>query len=332
MNHIIMRHDHHTHIKHLIHGVLVAWMGLAPVILHAQTPSYAGTELGTPAYSYYLAVEVIQAYQDLFQITDTYDKKPISANLKPQNVYERTLGVMEEFDTLFPGGLSQAEQEAVYAVDPRTATPTEISAILSLIKRALVSQGARAEYGGQRTSKTPDEVYQIMRRIGWYHREIAERKGLTTTWDSVDRVYETVVYKMLPIVYAIADQSGIAYEPYAFPRQPARDVKPRNIYKLVIAVYDTIMQYKTRSGSTSDMVTFVTVTDCDDITPADVFDLEQIVAAELKLHNPEITPSEDVIQQFQRWRSTQDSLVPGHTFRLLGYSYLLTHRALENGE
>ena len=326
---------HSLRFNRMIGICLSAFLFLLPAVSSAQnTPdtNTKGIELGTPAFSYYLAEGIIQSYQSLFQIEDAFQKKLISNNLKPQNVYERTLGIMEEFETLFPGAISQKQRDNAYAVNLLKASPTEISGILTLIRNELERQGTFREYDGQRTPKTPNEVYQIIREIGWYHRQIAAQRGIQTTWDSVDRVYETVVSKFLPTVYAIAGEKGIAYENYAFPIQPAKGVQPRNIYKLVIALHNNIMQYYRLQEKAGDIVEFVAVNDCDDITPADVFDLEQIVAAELKLKNPALKPSEQLTGQFKTWRATQEKLVPGHTFRLLRYCYLLTKKVLETGK
>jgi hypothetical protein len=318
-----------TRFNRTIGGCLVACLFLFPAVSSAQGTTYAGTGLGTPAFSYYLAESIIRSYQNMFQLDENFQRKPISNNLKPQNVYERTLGIMEEFETLFPGVITQQQRDTAYAVDPTKASPTEITEILTLIRNELERQGAWHEYDGVRTSKTPNEVYQHMRKIGWCHRQIAVQRGIQTTWDSVDRVYETVVQEFLPTVYAIADANDFAYESYGFPRQPSKGVKPRNIYKLVIALYTNIITYYTLREGAGDTVEFVEVNDCDDITPADVFDLEQVVAAELKLRNPALKPSEQVVGQFKSWRATQEKLVPGHTFRLLQHLYILTENVLE---
>ena len=320
---------HITRFNCTVGGCLFACLCLLTTISSAQDAKYAGTGLGTPAFSYYLAETIIQSYQNMFQLDENFQRKTISNNLKPQNVYERTLEIMEEFETLFPGVITQQQRETAYAVNPTKASPTEISEILTLIRNELERQGALREYDGLRTAKTPNEVYQLMRKIGWCHRQIAAQRGIQTTWDSVDRVYETVVYEFLPTVYAIADANAFAYESYGFPLQPSEGVKPRNIYKLVIALYKNITQYYTLREETGDMVQFVEVSDCDEITPADVFDLEQVVSAELKLINPALKPSGEVVGQFKSWRATQEKLVPGHTFRLMQHLYILTKNVLE---
>ena len=300
---------------------------LVPTLVNAQE-DYSGTQLGTPAYSYYLAENILRSYQQMFQLQDDFQKKAISNNLRPRNVYERTLGVMEEFDTLFPGVITQQQRDSAYAVNADKATPKEISGILSLILNELEKQNALVEYSGLRSAKTPNDVYQIMRKIGWFHRKIAVQQNLETNWDSVDRVYETVVYKFLPVVYAIANKKGLEYKSYAFPRQPSRQVKPRNIYKLVIALYKQIVQYDAFHGDEAvESVQFVEVNDCDDISPADVFDLEQVVAAELRLKHPGLQVSGQLDSRFNSWRSSQDKLAPGHTFRLLQHLYILIERA-----
>jgi hypothetical protein len=236
---------------------------------------------------------------------------------------------MEEFETLFPGVITQRQRDDAYAVNADKASPTEISGILTLIQQELARQGGLVEFSGVRTSKTPNDVYQNIRKVGWFHRQIAVQRRIDTTWDSVDRVYETVVMEFLPTVYAIADDRRAAYETYAFPLQPSQGVQPRNIYMLVIELYRQIMAYYAASGDMTEMVEFVEINDCDEITPADVFDLEQVVAAELRLKRPGLQASEQITSRFAAWKAGQNKLVPGHTFRLLQHLYILTETALQ---
>lgn len=314
--------------------LLLALLGLVwlPTLSMAQeTPeAYEDTSLGSPAYSYYQAAEIIESYKKMFGIEDTFQKKMISRNLRPTHVYERTLEMMEEFAALFPDAISKDQREQAYTVNPDEATSVETTYILNFIKTELKRQGTYEPYYELRSPKTPSDVYQIMRKLGWFHRQIAAQRGIETDWDRVERVYTTVVVKLLPSVYAIADDAEVSYQPYAFPRQPSRGVRSRNIYKLVIALYDNIMQaYALQQQTSENIVQFVEVNDCDEITPADVFDLEQIVAAELRLFNPELQPSEQLLERFETWKASQTKLAPGHTFRLLQHLYLLTEQVLE---
>ena len=71
------------------------------------------------------------------------------------------------------------------------------------------------------------------------------------------------------------------------------------------------------------------VNDCDEISPSDVFDLIQIVTAELKAEIGIKPLASTTAEQYAAWRERQDSIVPGHTFRLGQYIYILTKRVLE---
>lgn len=328
-------HAPRTHFRRVIEGWLFASLLFVFPLMSRAQPAVASsakdTEVGTPAYSYYLAEGIIQSYRAQFQIDDTFQKKPISANLKPRNVFARTLKALEEFETLYPGALSPQQRDAAYAINVEHATPTEITGMLTLIRNELERQGVFREYGGPRSAKTPSEVYEQIRKLGWFHRQIAAQRQLDVTWDSADRVYTCVVRDIAPTVYAIADQNKAAYTPYAFPKQPSRDIQPRNIYKLVMALYANIMRADTALGNAADAVIFTEITECDEITPADVFDLQQIVVAELAVNHPNAQPSAQFINQFTNWKASQEKLVPGHTFRLLQHLYLLTEDLLAQG-
>lgn len=297
----------------------------------ALTPNSKDTELGTPAYSYYLAEGIMQSYQTLFQIADTFQKKPMSANLIPRHVFARTLETLEEFETLYPGVISTQQHDAAQAIDLEKATPTEITGILNLIRVELERQGTFREYDGPRSAKIPSEVYQQLRKLGWFHRQIAIQRRIETTWDTVDLVYNTVVREILLTVYALADASKTVYTPYAFPKQPSRDIQPRHIYKLVVALYNNVMRYDSLRGDVAETVKFTEINDCDEITPADVFDLEQIVAAEFTHKYPNLSPSAEIFSNFTSWRAAQEKLAPGHTFRLLQHLFLLTEDLLAQG-
>ena len=324
-----MKTDGKHRIIRLIGGSLLLIVNLFPVRGYAQG-DYSGTEPGTAAYAYYLAQSIINSYQIFFNIDDEFQKKPITTTtLGPRNVYERSLAVMEEFNTLFPGSVSRQQQDEAYAVDADKASPTDVENILILLQQSLQRQNLFEEYTGLRADKTPNDVYQIMREIGWFHRQIAEQRQIETSWDSPEQVYETVVYKFLPTVYNLAERSGMTYKTYTFPRQPSREVKPRNVYKLVIALYNRMIDYYQLHDETYDAVEFLEITDCDEITPADVFDLEQIVTAELRLHNPSLEISGEIVTRFTNWRASQKTVVPGHVFRLLQHLYLLTGSILQ---
>jgi hypothetical protein len=137
-----------------------------------------------------------------------------------------------------------------------------------------------------------------------------------------------VVKNFLPAAQAMADEAGVSYQDYPFPRQPVHDVAPRNIYKLLSHIYDNIARYY-QVKHDYDPLEFLEVNDCDEISPADVFDLIQIVTAELKAEIEFPPLAAATAGQYAAWREKQDAIVPGHTFRLGQYLYMLTKRVRE---
>ena len=59
-------------------------------------------------------------------------------------------------------------------------------------------------------------------------------------------------------------------------------VVPRNIYKILSQIYRNIARYYMRTGD-YDPLDLSEMNECDEITPADVFDLVQVITAELKV-------------------------------------------------
>ena len=168
----------------------------------------------------------------------------------------------------------------------------------------------------------------MLRQITWHHIQIAEQKGIVTDWAAVPRVYDAVVKNLLPAAQAIAVDAGVAYQNYPFPRQPVHDVMPRHIYKLISHIYNNIARYY-RQTTDYEPIALLEVNDCDEVSPADVFDLIEIVAAELNAEIGIKPLPAATLEQYAAWREKQETIVPGHTFRLGQYIYILTKRVLQ---
>lgn len=303
---------------------LVVGIGTTAHISHGQMPQEI-----TPTEVYYLAKSLDASLERMYSISDEpFLKKRISENLRPRNVYQKALSVVEEFRVLHPDAVAMEELTAAQRVDASQTTPSDVYNLLSKIADYFAVRGMLVEIEDIREKKVPSDVYQMLRQLTWHHIQIAEHKDIVTDWAAVPRVYEAVVKNFLPAAQSMADESGVSYQDYPFPRQPVHDVAPRNIYKLISHIYGNIARYYQLKHE-YDPIELLEVNDCDEISPTDVFDLIQIVVAELKAEIGVKPLAATTAEQYAAWRERQDSIVPGHTFRLGQYIYILTKRVLE---
>ena len=307
----------------------------------------------TPTEVYYLAESIDQALVRQYELSeDAFTKKHISDNLRSRNVYQKALTVVEEFVVLHPNAIDRNVLLAAQNVDASATQPKDIYALIDRMRVYLekqersvsvsgrqsptvtddaytTSQPAPEQVQTQRETKTPSDVYQMLRQITWHHIEIANKQNITTDWAAVPRVYEAVVRNILSAVQAMADDARLEYEDYPFPPQPVDGVIPRNIYKILTHVYQHITTYYMQTR-TYDPLVLIEVNDCDEVTRADVFDLIQVITAELKVEIGVRDLAAATAEQYAKWKETHETVVPGHTFRLLQYTYILTKRVLEN--
>jgi len=282
----------------------------------------------TPTDVWYLAKSIDDSLISLYQLTGKFSKKRISNNLRPRNVYQKTLSVAEEFNHLHPNALDSLKLSDAYTIDMRQAKPADNYSILHLIKDWLISKNKFVESAGERTAKNPNDVFQMLRQISFHHTEIAGKLNIATTWGSPARVYEAVVTGVLPAVEGIADEAGVKHEDFLFPKQPVSGVKSRNVYHLLSQVYNNISRYYMNRGGYEPII-IEEVSDCDDISPADVFDLATIISTELKARTGNKAMSAKTAGSYSRWKEGKDKIVPGDVFRLIQYNYILSRNVLE---
>ncbi len=106
-------------------------------------------------------------------------------------------------------------------------------------------------------------------------------------------------------------------------------IMPRNVYNLLFHLYVNISKYYINKGE-YDPIILEKMNDCDEISPADVFDLTQVIAAELKAKSGNKTLDSESMTNYTRWKEGKDKIVPGDVFRLIQYNFILTKRSLEN--
>ena len=201
---------------------LVVGIGVTTRISAGQTPQEI-----TPTEVYYLAKSLDRSLERMYSISDEpFLKKRISENLRPRNVYQKALSVVEEFRVLHPDAFDVDVLTADQQVEASQTKPKDVYNLLRTIGDYLAARGLLVEVDEIRENKVPSDVYQMLRQITWHHIQIAEHKGIVTDWAVVPRVYDAVVKNFLPAAQSMADEAGVSYQDYPFPRQPVSDVTP----------------------------------------------------------------------------------------------------------
>lgn len=284
----------------------------------------------TPTDVYYLAKSVDDSLVRMYQAEGVFEKKRISNNLSPRNVFEKAIDITEKFNMLHNYAVARDRLAEVSKIgDMSRIAPSDVYAVLSLIKDCMTKQGVFAEYSGEKNPKVPSDVFHLMRQLSWRCSEIAKKKGIVTNWATPAQVYESAVTAMLPAVQAMAGEAGVKYEDYSFPRQPVSGVVPRYVYNLLYHTYGNISKYYIYKKGNYEPVVFLDINDCDDISPADVFDLTQVIASELKADIGVKALSPETAEVYAKWKESHAEILPGHVFRLIQYNYILSKKVLE---
>ncbi|MDM8549205.1 hypothetical protein QUF72_03970 [Desulfobacterales bacterium HSG2] len=315
-----------SRIFNCFHRVLIL-LGIPLLILSAANASGEVWKTITPTEVYYLAKSIDDSLASMYGLTTTLTKKRISNNLRPRNVYQKVLSVADEFNILHDNAVSSFKLNEARGIDASRTNPSDVYAVLALLKEYLVSKDTFTESTEERSPKTPGDVFHILRQISMHHLEIAKKKNISTDWATPAQVYDSVVTGILPVVYKIAAEAGVEHEYYPFPSQPVSRILPRYVYKLLYHVYKNISEYYLGKGG-YDPVILVEVNDCDKISPADVFDLTKVVIAELRAKSGSKTLPSEIAVRYGRWKNTKEKIVPGDVFRLIQHNFILTKSIL----
>lgn len=306
---------------------VMAWALGVIILFSGSAPGQEWKDI-TPTDVYYLAKSLDDSLISMYGLSSKLNKKRISNNLKPRNVYQKVLAVADEFSFLHANALNPVKLTEARNIDMNRTGPGDVYGILTLMKDYLAVNNAFAESAEARTQKTPNDVFQMLRQISLHHNEIARKKSIATDWATPKQVYETVVTNILPAVEKMAHEAEIEHKVFPFPKQPVSGVIPRYVYKLLYHVYKNISEFYMNKGG-YDPIIIEEVNDCDDISPADVFDLAVIISAELKVRSGKKNLDTNTASQYKRWKESKDKIVPGDVFRLIQYNFILTRRVLE---
>ena len=298
-------------------------------LLSAAHVSRASEGQTTPVDVYYLAKSIDDSLVSVYGLPHEFRKKKLSSNTRPRNNYHQAVSMTEEFNLLHPGAIDSGKLSEVRQIDVLKARPSDIFAMLSLIKDYLVSAGHYTEYHGERTPKVPSDVNYMLRQISHHHLEIARQKKIQTNWSTPERVYDAIMNEILPVVHQIAEDVGYPYKAYEFPMQPVRGILPLNITELLQHIYANLSSHYIKSIEYEPLI-LTEANECDEITSGDSFDLIKAISPELRAMAGKMTLDSDTAVKYERWRQSKSEIVTGDIFRLLQYVYILSEKILES--
>jgi hypothetical protein len=306
---------------------LAVFLAIA-LVFSAADMARSETQEITPTDVYYLAHSIDDSLVAMYDLKTVFRKNRFSENIKPRSSYQKLMNTLEEFGLIHGNVFTQSQLEELSKISPAEIKPTHLFQALTLMKNYLVEKGAFQEFKGERTPKQPRDVLYMLRQISFHHLEIAKKKNLTTDWGTPARVYEALVNDILPVLMKAADDVGLKYKEYAFPKQPTEEVSPWNVIKLLRHLYTNISQYHAAKVKYEPLV-LNEITDCDEISPADVFDMLKIIAAEFRFAAGTKTLKPEISKRYIAWKGSQSKILPGHVYRLLQYSFVLSKDIVE---
>lgn len=277
-----------------------------------------------PTDVYYLALSVDNSLKAMFELAEDFNREKISDTLKPRNVFLKALEVAGEFAELNIGRIDRDRLEAAERLDASSARPENVYSVLSLVEEQLRARNSYLEYQGFRETRTPSDVFQMLRQISFRHLSIAKKKGLRVNWGTPEPVYEENIRHVMAELQSLARETEVDFEPFHFPKNPLKDIYPRYVFKLQQAVYDNIARYFAEKKGYKP-IRFLKILDLDQITPADVLDVTHIVMAELDAVIGGRELGRKIDKQYNDWKSGR-KIVPGDVIHLVQYNFTLTRK------
>ncbi len=283
----------------------------------------------TPSDVYYLARDIDRNLLRIFNHrVANFDKTPLSDNIKPRNVYQKACYIAEEYGVLQPNAISSEKVAELLNRDSSNIGPGDVYGVLSLIQKDLQRRNRwREDEEVTKTSKTPSEVFQMLRKLSLHNLQIARKRDLQVDWASPARVYHLNVTHVMPILRTFGDSSGFKSEAFQFPAEAAADVKPRHIFAFQSTLYREMGEhFKAENGY--QPVLFRDYTKMKNIDPGDVFDLTLIVLGELRALMQNATLDQSSAQAYNDWRAAKDKVGPGDVYHLLRYNFFVAVQTL----
>ena len=152
---------------------LVVGIGVTARISAGQTPQEI-----TPTDVYYLAKSIDESLVRMYNLSnEPFLKKRISENLKPRNVYQKALSVVEEFRVLHPDALDADALTAAQQVDVSQTIPKDVYNLLRKIANYLSVRGRLVEVEEIREKKSPAMCIKCCGKLPGITFKLLNRKG-----------------------------------------------------------------------------------------------------------------------------------------------------------
>ena len=289
----------------------------------------ASTEIA-PTDVWNLAKSIDDSIQRRYDIDSSYNKNYLTYSAKPRNVFQRVIFLAEEYNVIHPDGVDLSEVEKARKKEAEDIRPQDVYNVLLLIKESLVAENHWVEMTGMEGEKEPSDVYQMLRQISYHLSQAAEQLGLPA-WAIPARVYEANCVQVLPMLMsAVTAAAGKKPDPFQFPKSAMRGIRPIDIFWLQRMIYQDIGEFYKKQKS-YEPIKFEDPRHLNRITPADVFDLTQVIIGELKvlLGDTQELDSE-IANRYAKWRTEKQHVLPGDVYHLVRYNLRLASLLVRN--
>ncbi len=278
---------------------------------------------------YYLLKSIDDSLVEMHSLYTEFDKVQFADNIKISSNFQRALLLAEEFSYLHTNIFGQASisekqlQKLEKEVNLTNVQPEDVYRVLSIIKNVLLAKGNFIEYKGNKIEKTPSDVYQMMRQISHHHLEIFYLRD-PVPWKKPERVYEANLFSIYSQLIKIVKEHGLVPEMFSFPKKPTKGIKPKDVYAAQIYFYDLLQKYLASKVSNYEPVYIEQTRDQSKIDPGDVFELSQIIIADIKsvLGNTQKL-GRQTLSRYYSWKSDKLHIIPGDVYNLVQHNISL---------
>ncbi|CAM2070065.1 hypothetical protein SCOR_32115 [Sulfidibacter corallicola] len=300
------------------------WMLLASA-LAMSVPVVAAT----PTDVYYLAQSLKSSVAQAYQLPQPKSIDYLTHNIKPRNVFQKAMGTLSEFETLFPGSIEASVLDAANAKEARSISPDDVFELLGHLRDAMQAKGFYRTDAGPRSAKVPSDVFHRLQHLSARFRQLAAKRGVTVNWGTPERVFALNFREVYPILRQFVTGKRGTPEAFVFRAKGAPDVKPRHIFAFQSTLYHQIGKHY-RKERNYDPIVFEDYTQMDRITPDDVYHISLIVIGEIKflMGDHELAPEE--LRQFENWKRTKNKIGPGDVYHLLRHNFFMTVKAIQD--
>ena len=282
---------------------------------------------------YYLAKSIDESLIQMHDLYKVFDKEYISKNVKPRNVYQRAVSLADEFHNLHPKVMGNKYINKkllgmLKQVDPGDLQPKHVYSVLNLIKQHLIAENKYVAFKGKKSDKEPSDVYHMLRQTSFHHMEIARNRN-PIPWNNSARVFDANFFEIYSILFKIADEQKASLQKFKFPLIPAENIRPQDVYKSQLYLDDLLKKYYYLKDPSYVPIDFESTSDVNSIDPNDVFDLTQIIIAELKSRVKEIIVlDKQTLTRYYNWKNKKRKVTPGDVYNLTQHNIFFMEKIL----